>query len=109
MVTLFLVAAATAVATYALLWRRLEHRDAALAVRRLAAPAAEKADAGRGRPRLIQAAGEVRGLLTGRLLDRLRLREAAARLLETAALKWGPAGLLQRCLACSWPALGRPP
>ena len=41
----------------------------------------------------------MRGLLTGRLLDGLRLREAAARLLETAALKWGPAGLLQRSIA----------
>jgi tight adherence protein B len=79
-------------------WRRLERRDTQLAVRRLAAPAAEVENPGRGRPRLIEAAGEARGLLTGRLLDRLRLREGAAHLLETAALKWGPAGLLQRCI-----------
>jgi tight adherence protein B len=99
MLTLFLVAAATGVLTYTLLWQRLERRDTALAVRRLAARAAEKENAGRGRPRLIEAAGEVRGLLTGRLLDGLRLREAAAHLLETAALKWGPAGLLHRGIA----------
>jgi len=99
MLALFLVAAVTAVLTYSLLWRRLEHRDTALAVRRLAARAAGKENAGHRRPRLIEAAGEVRGLLTGRLLDGLRLREAAARLLETAALKWRPAGLLQRGIA----------
>src|ERR1019366_6214337 len=50
------------------------------------------------RPRIIEAAEEVRGILTGRLLDRLKLREAAVHLLETAALKWGPGGLLQRSL-----------
>lgn len=99
MLTLFLLASATGVLTYSLLWQRLEHRDTALAVRRLAARAAEKENAGRGRPRLIEGGGEARGLLTGRLLDRLRLREASVRLLETAALKWGPAGLLHRSIA----------
>jgi tight adherence protein B len=99
MLTLFLLAAVTGVLTYRLLWQRLERRDTALAVRRLAAPAVEKGSSRRGRPRLIEAAGEVRGLLTGRLLDGLRLRESAGHLLETAALKWGPAGLLQRSIA----------
>ena len=47
MLTLFVVAAATAVLTYSLLWRRLERRDTAQAVRRLAARAAEKERAGR--------------------------------------------------------------
>ena len=99
MLTLFLLAAVTGVVTYRLLWQRLERRDTALAVRRLSAPAVEKGSARRGRPRLIEASGEVRSLFTGRLLDGLRLREAAGRLLETAALKWGPSGLLQRSLA----------
>ena len=99
MLTLFLLATATGVLTYRLLWQRLERRDTALAVRRLSAPVPGKGSARRGRPRLIEAAGEVRGLLTGRLLDGLRLREGAGRLLETAALKWGPAGLLQRSIA----------
>jgi tight adherence protein B len=98
MPALFLVAAVTALATYTFLRARLERRDMAVAVRRLAPPAAEKGHAKRRRPRLIDAAGEVRGVLTGRLLDRLRLREAAARVLETAALKWGPAGLFQRSI-----------
>ncbi len=99
MLTFFLVAAATGGLTYTLLWQRLQRRDTAQAVRRLAARPAGKENPGRDRPRLIEAAGEVRGLLTGRLLDGLRLREDAARLLETAALKWGPAGLLQRSIA----------
>jgi tight adherence protein B len=98
MLPLFLLAATTGILTYRLLWQRLERRDTQMAVRRLAAPVAEKVRGGRGRPRLIEAASEVRGLLTGRLLDRLRLREAAGRLLETAALKWGPSGLLQRAI-----------
>ena len=99
MLALFLVTAATGVLTYTLIWLRLERRGTALTVRRLAMPAAAKKDTGRRRPRLFEAAGEVRGLLTGRLLERLRMREAAARLLETAALKWGPAGLLHRSIA----------
>jgi tight adherence protein B len=99
MLTLFLVAAATGVLTYTLLWQRLQRRDTAQAVRRLAVRTAGKENAGRGRPRLIEASGEVRGPLTGRLLDGLRLREAAAHLLEKAAVKWGPAGLLRRSIA----------
>ena len=99
MLTLFVVAVATAVLTYSFLYRHLERRDTEQAVRRLAARAAEKEKTGRRRPRLIEAAGEVRGLLTGRLLDGLRLREGVTRLLETAALKWRPARLLQCCIA----------
>jgi tight adherence protein B len=52
MLTLFLVAAATGVLTYALLRQRLERRDTALAVRRLAARPAEEGRADRLRPRL---------------------------------------------------------
>jgi tight adherence protein B len=99
MPVLFVVALLTAGGTYALLSARLERRDAALAVRRLAVPAEEKPAVGHSRPRLIDSAGEVRGILTARLLERFRLRQAAARLLETAALKWGPAGLLHRSLS----------
>ena len=99
MLSLFVVAVATAVLTYSFLYRHLERRDTAQAVRRLAARAAEKEKTGRRRPRLIEAAGDVRGLLTGRLLDGLRLREGVTRLLETAALKWKPARLLQFCIA----------
>ena len=95
MLTLFLVAATTAVLTYSLVARRLEKRDAILAVRRLA-PRVMGPAAAVGRPRLIEAATEVRGRLTAKLMERLRLKQKAARLLETADLKWGPAGLLHR-------------
>ena len=94
---LFLVAALTSVSTYALLWRHLERRDLALAMRRLAARGIDKGDGAR-RPRLVDAVAEVRGILTGRLLDALRLRDGATRLLEAAALKWGAGGLLQRSI-----------
>jgi tight adherence protein B len=99
MLIFVLLAAASGVLTYVLLRQRLERRDTALAVHRLAAPAAGKEHVDRSRPRLIDAPGEVRGPLTGRLLDGLRMRQAAAHLLERAALKWGPAGLLQRSIA----------
>jgi tight adherence protein B len=99
MLSLVLVAAISGLAAYTVLWLRLERRDQALAVRRLALPAPEKEEIRRSRPRLIDAGGEAHGLLTGRLLDRLRIREATARLLESAALKWGPGGMLQRSLA----------
>ena len=99
MLTLFLVAAVSAVLTYALAARRLQKRDAALAIRRLAPHSRASTTGTSGRPRLIVAATEVRGRLTARLLERLRLKEAAARLLESAALKWGPAGLLHRSVA----------
>jgi tight adherence protein B len=99
MLIFVLLAAASGVLTYVLLRQRLERRDTALAVHRLAAPTAGKEHVDRSRPRLIEAAGEARGPLTGRLLDVLRMREAAAHLLERAALKWGPAGLLQRSIA----------
>ncbi len=100
MLALVLISATTALVTYGLLWHRLERRDQALAVRRLALPARENEDTQRRRrPRLIEAAAEVPGMLTGRLLDRFRLREATGRLLEAAALKWGPAGMLRRSIA----------
>src|SRR5260370_42215703 len=77
MPVLFLMAAATAVLTYRLLWTVLERRDAALAVRRLSTRTAGKEDVERGRPRLIEGVGEARGGGTARLLEGLRLRDAA--------------------------------
>lgn len=99
MPTMFVLAAVTCVLTYSLVLGRLEKRDAALAVRRLGSHTQESPrDGGRVRPRLIQGAGEVRGRLTARLMERMRFKEAVARLLETAALKWGAAGFLHRSL-----------
>ena len=99
MLTLFLLTAATGLLTYWVAAGRMDKRDAAVALRRLGARGHEApAETRRGRPRLIAAASEARGRLTARLLERLRLKAAAAQLLETAALKWGPAGLLHRSL-----------
>jgi tight adherence protein B len=98
MLLLFLIASASALLSFKLMWTRLERRDTAAAVRRLAAPAPTLAGA-RSRPRLIEVAGEVRGRLAVKLLQRFQLQESAARLLETAGLKWGPSGLLHRSIA----------
>jgi tight adherence protein B len=98
MSTVFGVAAATAVLSFWLMWTRLQRRDLRTAVARVSAPALQAAGARRTRPRLIEVAGDVRGQLTAKLLDRLKLRESAAHLLEAAALKWGPAGLLHRSI-----------
>ncbi|HEV2447522.1 MAG TPA: type II secretion system F family protein [Candidatus Sulfopaludibacter sp.] len=101
---LFLVTAASSLLGYYAVSARLERRAATQAVRRLAAPRADAAAGGRrARPRLIQAAGEARGRMTAHLMERMKLRESAARLLETAALKWTPVGLLHRSL---WLFLG---
>jgi len=93
-----LILIVTAVLTYSYLSVRLQDRATTRAVRRLATPARERENR-RRHSRLIEAADEVRGRLTLRLLERAKLKEAAARMLETAALKWRPAGLLQGLLA----------
>jgi tight adherence protein B len=95
MALLFLIASGTALISFRLMWARLERRDAAVAVRRLATPV-RLAEGRRSRPRLIDVAGEVRGRLAAKLLERFNLQESAARLLDTAGLKWGPSGLLHR-------------
>lgn len=93
---LFLVSAVSSLLMFWLVSRHTERALTARAVARLAARRVEIAPGRRARPRLIEAAQEVRGRMTARLMERLRVREAAARLLETAAVKWSPAGLLQR-------------
>jgi tight adherence protein B len=98
MLLLFLLASASVVLAFRLLWGRLERRDAAIAVRRLAMRPATAEDA-RSRPRLIAVAGEVRGHLASRVLERFNLRDSASRLLDTAGLKWGASGLAHRSVA----------
>jgi tight adherence protein B len=98
MFVLFLVVSLSAVLAFRLMWARLERHDAAVAVRRLAMPAQTVAGS-HARPRLIDIAGDVRGQLAAKLLARFKLQESAARLLETAGLKWGPSGLLHRSIA----------
>lgn len=94
------VAALTALATFRAITAATDRRAAAVAVRRLAPRAAAREDERRaGRPMLIAAAGAAGGRMAIRLLERLRLKPAVERLLDTAALRWGAAGLLHRSVA----------
>jgi tight adherence protein B len=100
MAVIFVVAAAAGLLSYWLVSGYLERRGSLLAVRRVVARAASQSGhARRSRLRLVAAVDEVRGRLTRHLLDRLRLKDAAVRLLDTAALTWGPAGFLHRSVA----------
>ena len=100
MTAVFLVVALTSFVTYLALSAWLEHRDGAAALRRLGTNAAVKAENRRAaKPVLIEVSEAMRGRMTGRLLEGLRLKLAAERLLETAALKWGAAGFLHRSVA----------
>ncbi|HEV3200782.1 MAG TPA: type II secretion system F family protein [Bryobacteraceae bacterium] len=95
--SVFILAFLTSIASYLLLSAWVDRRVRATALRRLAGQAPETAKARRAAgPALMQIVDEVGGRLATRLLDRLRLKEAAERLLETGGLKWGAAGLIHR-------------
>jgi tight adherence protein B len=98
--TLFLVVSICGVLAYALASSVLERRDRKMALGRLAVKTQEKRESRRAaRPPLIAESNPVQGRIAARLLERLRLKQAAAHLLDTAALKWGAAGLLHREIA----------
>lgn len=95
----FLAAALASVAAYLLISAAMARRAAGAAVRRMTARPSPLAAARRSaRPLLIEAAGEIRGRMASGLLERLRLKQAAGRLLESGGLKWGAAGLLHRSI-----------
>ncbi len=99
MTWLFLVAVVSSMAAYLAVSAWMDRRETAAAVRRVAGRPGPAAARRSSRPMLIQAAGEVRGRMAAGLLERLRLKQSAERLLESAALKWGAAGLLHRSIA----------
>jgi tight adherence protein B len=100
MIALFLVVAATSTCTYWLLAALAKRRVAARALRRLAPGLRAQAEARRGlRPVLIQAADEARGRMALGIMQRLRMKQSADALLETAGVKWGAAGLAHRSIA----------
>jgi tight adherence protein B len=100
MADVFAIAFLSSVAGWWLLSARLERRATGLALRRLGAkPAARQESRRSARPLLMQGADEARGRLAKRALERLHLKQSAARLLESAAIKWGPVGLLHRSVA----------
>ncbi len=97
MIPVFLLTALSSMATMALVMNWEARREHGLALRRLTGKAAVKAGAPRpAKPLLMQVAGEVKGRLATRALERLKLKESVERMLETADLKWGAAGLLHR-------------
>jgi tight adherence protein B len=95
--SVFFLAFLTSVASYYLLTGWVERRTRATAVSRLTGKGLEKVASRRGaRPALMQIVDEVGGRLATRLLEGLKLKQAAEQLLETAALKWGAPGLTHR-------------
>jgi tight adherence protein B len=96
----FIIAFVTSVASYFAMAALFDRRMRLSALRRLtlrtpAATAARRAV----QPLLIRVADDVRGRIAIRLLERLRLKQLADQFLETAALKWGAAGLAHRAVA----------
>lgn len=100
MIGIALVAALAALWAYRFLSARLHRRDTARTVVRLSQRTAPTtAGAKDSRVRLMKAAGDMGGELAARILNRLRLNEITRQLLETAAIKWTPSGLLHRSTA----------
>ncbi len=96
-VSVFLFAFVSGIGSYALITVWLERRVHHAALRRLTGKETAIVAVRRAaQPALMQVADEVRGRIATRLLERIRLKQATERLLESAALKWGPAGLLHR-------------
>lgn len=101
-IAFFLVMVCSSMAAITLVSHWLDRREHALALRRLTGKPPAKAGAPRAaEPVLIQAPGEVRGRMATRLLERTRLKAAVVRMLDTADLKWGAAGLIHRSAAAS--------
>jgi tight adherence protein B len=98
-VAVFLLALVSSILGYLLISRQLVRKERSVALRRLSSNDAPEARIQREGPAVMRIADEVRGRLAVRLLDRLRLTQAARRSLETAALPWGPAGLMHRSVA----------
>jgi tight adherence protein B len=98
--SIFILTALSAMGAYLLVSARLERRERALALRRLTGKGTAREAPRRARgPALIQMADAVRGRMASRMLEGLRLKQSLERLLETAELKWGAAGLIHRSVA----------
>lgn len=99
-IAVFCLTLVSSVACYFLVSRRLGRKERSAAVRRPMGKYLVKAEVNPASgPLLMQMAGEVRGRLTTHLLERLRLKQATERMLETADLKWGAPGLANRSVA----------
>jgi tight adherence protein B len=95
--SVFLLAFVSSIICYATISLLVDRRLRAASLRRLSGKEAALGSAHRAaKPALMQSGDEVRGRLAMRLLERIRLKQAAERMLETAGLKWGAAGLAHR-------------
>lgn len=95
----FLLAAINAIVAFVIFRAVWERWQRSSSLRRLAG----KGSGANGKrpeeqPRLIRADERSGRLMANRTLERLRLKLSAERLLETAGLKWGAAGLLHRSI-----------
>jgi tight adherence protein B len=98
-VAVFFLALVSSLGSYLLVSRRLGRKERSAAVRRLMGKYLVKAEVNPVTgPLLMQMAGEVRGRLATQLLERLRIKQAIERMLETADLKWGAPGLTHRSI-----------
>jgi tight adherence protein B len=98
-VGVFLLALVSSILGYVLISRRLLSKERSVALRRVSGNDLPGAQVHRAGPAVMRSGDEVGGRLAVRLLDRLRLKQIARRSLETAAMKWGPAGLVHRSVA----------
>jgi tight adherence protein B len=101
MLLIFLLTVASSMATMLLVSNWLARREHALGLRRLTGRRAHQGAPRAAAPALMRAPGGLRGRMANRMLVRLKLREKAERLLETAGLKWGAAGLIHRSAAAA--------
>jgi tight adherence protein B len=98
--SVFILFTAVSVITYLLLSKHLDGKQRESAMRRLRGKgAAGKVTQQSAEPLLMSMAGEERGPLAIRLLERLKLKQRAQQWLDTADLGWGAAGLIHRAIA----------
>jgi tight adherence protein B len=96
-VAAFLLAFVASSAGYLLFSRLVERHVRTAGLRRLAGkPSGRRAGKQSTGPALMQTPDESKGRLATRMLEQLRLIRKVERLLETAGLKWGAAGLIHR-------------
>ncbi|HEY1243146.1 MAG TPA: type II secretion system F family protein [Bryobacteraceae bacterium] len=92
----FLLALLTSLLGYWLFAGRAERKERSVAVRRVTGEPLKPKPQGPSAPVLFKMANQVGNLLATRLLERLNIKQAVEQRLETAALKWGAAGLAHR-------------
>lgn len=92
----FLLALLTSLLGYWLFAGRAERKERSAAVRRVTGEPVKAKPQGPAAPVLFEMANQVSNLLATRLLERLNIKQSVEQRLETAALKWGAAGLAHR-------------